>query len=86
MAFHMMGHNGVGKRVAENDWERGRFVVEHVDAVQLLHDHIQPIQTAGSQRIHVPNLPMTWADAEHYCPIAAKRSADAAFYDSTADY
>ncbi|MCA0350758.1 MAG: CRISPR system precrRNA processing endoribonuclease RAMP protein Cas6 [Chloroflexi bacterium] len=65
MALHMMGQNGVGKRVAENDWERGRFVVEQVDAVQLLHDHIQPIQTAGSQRIQVPNLPMTWADAEH---------------------
>ncbi|MFD3163824.1 CRISPR system precrRNA processing endoribonuclease RAMP protein Cas6 [Herpetosiphon sp. NSE202] len=64
MALHMMGQNGLGKRVAANDWERGRFVVEQVDAVQLLHDQTQLIQAAGSQRIQTPNLPMTWADAE----------------------
>ncbi|GIV96841.1 MAG: hypothetical protein KatS3mg057_1498 [Herpetosiphonaceae bacterium] len=64
LALNDMGRYGVGRRVAENDWERGRFVIEQIAAVNLLTGEIQVVQVAGSTLIHLPNLPISWADAE----------------------
>lgn len=66
MSLHEMGRHGVGKRVAENDWERGRFVIESVAALNPLSGETHLVQAAGSPRISVPELPITWADAVAY--------------------
>lgn len=63
MALHEMGRHGIGRRVPQNAWERGRFVIEHVQALNPLTGEAHTVQQAGSQRIAVPNLPTTWQDA-----------------------
>jgi len=71
MALHNMALAGLGRRTQENNWRRGRFVVDEVQAINLLSGDKQSIQPAGSNRIAVPDLPTTWADAE---ALAAKLS------------
>jgi hypothetical protein len=66
MALHAMGAAGIGRRLQDTHWQRGRFVVDEVQAVNLLSGEVKPIQTASSNRIAVPDLPMTWADAEAF--------------------
>lgn len=73
MALHTMGTSGIGRRLQDNHWQRGRFVVDEVQAVNLLSGEVKPIQTASSNRIAVPDLPTTWADAE---ALAATLSPD----------
>lgn len=63
IALHAMGQHGIGRRVPENNWERGKFQIDQVQAVNLLTGVTQSIQVAGSPRVQVPDLPMTWADA-----------------------
>lgn len=64
MALHTMGASGVGRRTQENRWQRGRFVVDEVQAVNLLSGEVKPIQKASSNRVAVPDLPTRWTDAE----------------------
>ncbi len=64
MALNEMGRHGVGRRVPENAWERGRFLVEEVQALNQITGEAQTVQAAGSNRVAVPNLPTTLADAE----------------------
>jgi hypothetical protein len=66
MALHAMGAAGIGRRLQDNHWQRGRFVVDEVQAVNLLSGEVKPVQTANSKRITVPDLPTTWADAEAF--------------------
>lgn len=63
MALHEMGRHGIGRRVPQNAWERGRFVIEQVDALNALTGKAHTVQQVGSQRIAVPDLPTTWNDA-----------------------
>jgi CRISPR-associated endoribonuclease Cas6 len=66
MALHTMGTSGIGRRTQENHWQRGRFVVDEVQAVNLLSGEVKDIQTASSNRVTVPDLPITWANAEAF--------------------
>lgn len=63
MALHEMAHHGVGRRVPQNNWERGAFRINEIQAVNPLTGRAQTIQTAGSNQVQVPDLPITWADA-----------------------
>src|SRR5438477_582823 len=55
---------GIGRRTQENNWRRGRFVVNQVQAINLLSGEEKLVQSSGSNRVTVPDLPTTWADAE----------------------
>lgn len=66
MALQTMGRAGVGRRLQDNNWQRGRFVVDEVQVVNLLSGEVKPVQTADSKRVAVPDLPTRWADAEAF--------------------
>jgi len=64
MALQHMAQAGIGRRTQENSWRRGRFVVNQVQAINLLSGEEKLVQSSGSNRVTVPDLPTTWADAE----------------------
>ena len=64
MALQHMAQAGIGRRTQENNWRRGRFVVNQVQAINLLSGEEKLVQSSGSNRVTVPDLPTTWADAE----------------------
>ena len=73
IALQIMGEAGIGQRVEDNGWQRGRFLVEEVKAVNALTGTGQVVQVAGNARFTFPNQPTTWADAE---TCAASMPAD----------
>jgi len=73
MALHTMGTSGIGRRTQENHWRRGRFVVDEVQAVNLLSGETKLVQSSDSNRVTVPDLPTIWPDAE---ALAATLSPD----------
>lgn len=64
MALHTMAHSGIGRRTQENHWQRGRFTVDDVQAINLLSGETILITSSDNNRVTVPDLPTTWADAE----------------------
>ena len=66
MSFHEMGQLGLGKRVEQNGWERGQFVVDKVVALNPLTQTYQIIQASGSNMVATPELAITWQDALDY--------------------
>src|SRR5256714_2232174 len=64
MALHHMAQAGIGRRTQENNWRRGCFVVNQVQAINLLSGEVKLVQSSLSNRVTVPDLPTTWADAE----------------------
>jgi hypothetical protein len=73
MALQQMTQSGIGRRTQENHWRRGRFTVDEIQAVNLLSGETKLVQTSNSNRVTVPDLPTTWADAEAF---AARLSPD----------
>jgi hypothetical protein len=59
-----MGKHGIGRRVPENAWERGKFRIEQVQAVNLLSGEAQVVLQSGNNLVHVPDMPMTLAHAQ----------------------
>ena len=66
MALQQMAQSGIGRRTQENHWRRGRFMVDEVQAVNLLSGETKLVQSSNSNRVSVPDLPTTWADAEAF--------------------
>jgi hypothetical protein len=64
IALQVMGDAGIGQRVEANGWQRGRFLVEEVKAVNALTGLGQIVQVAGNARFTFPDQPTTWADAQ----------------------
>ncbi len=64
MALQLMIQSGIGRRTQENNWRRGRFTVDEIQAVNLLSGETKLVQASGSNRVIVPDLPTTWVDAE----------------------
>jgi len=73
IALQTMGYLGIGRRIQENNWRRGRFVIDEVQVVNLLSGEAKPVQSKGSSRLAFPDLPTTWADAE---ALAARLPSD----------
>lgn len=59
LAVPEMGRIGVGQKLAENGYRRGRFALQRVEAVNLLTGEIQTILAAGENVVQVPELPVT---------------------------
>ena len=66
MALQKMAQSGIGRRTQENNWRRGRFTVDEVQASNLLSSETKLVQSSDSNRVTVPDLPTTWADAEAF--------------------
>jgi hypothetical protein len=64
MVLHVMGDAGIGQRVKDNAYQRGRFLIEEIKTVNPLTGIEQIIQAAGNNKFIFPNQPITWADAE----------------------
>ncbi|HJT59369.1 MAG TPA: CRISPR system precrRNA processing endoribonuclease RAMP protein Cas6, partial [Ktedonobacteraceae bacterium] len=66
MALRLMTQSGIGRRTQENNWRRGHFTVDKIQAVNLLSGETKPVQASGSNHVSVPDLPTTWNDAETF--------------------
>src|SRR5262249_24301944 len=66
MALHNMAEAGIGRRTQENNWRRGRFAVDQVQAINLLSSEAKLVQSSASNHVTVPDLPTTWTDAEAF--------------------
>ncbi len=66
MALQLLAQSGIGRRTQENNWRRGRFTIDEIQAVNLLSGETKLVQAPGSNRVIVPDLPTTWTDAETY--------------------
>src|SRR6266496_1913691 len=66
MALQKMAQSGIGRRTQENNWRRGRFTVDEVQVINLLSGELKLVQSSDSNRVTVPDLPTTWADAEAF--------------------
>jgi hypothetical protein len=64
MALQLMAQTGIGRRTQENNWGRGRFTVDEIQAFNLLSGETKLVLASGSNRVSVPDLPITWVDAE----------------------
>ena len=64
MALQLMAQSGIGRRTQENNWRRGRFTVDEIQAINLLSGQTKLVQASGSNHVIVPDLPTTWVDAE----------------------
>jgi hypothetical protein len=67
MSLHTMSQQGIGRRLQDNEWQRGRFVVDGVQVHNLLTGEAKAISTGtstGTVRMQVPDLPTTCIDAE----------------------
>ena len=64
MALQLMAQSGTGRRTQENNWRRGRFTVDEIQAINLLSGESKLVQASASNRVIVPDLPTTWVDAE----------------------
>ncbi len=53
--------SGIGKRVAENRYQRGRFVVREIWAENPLTGERQPVLREGEAMVQVPDVPITSA-------------------------
>src|SRR5215470_866352 len=73
MALQKMAQSGIGRRTQENNWRRGRFTVDEVQVINLLSGEMKLVQSSDSNRVTVPDLPTTWADAKAF---AARLSPD----------
>jgi len=69
MALQLMAQSGIGRRTQENNWRRGRFTVDEIQASNLLSGETKLVQASASNRVIVPDLPTTWADAEALAAI-----------------
>jgi hypothetical protein len=65
LTLYEMGRYGVGHRLAENQWKRGQFVIQEVQAVHLLSGQSRTVMQEHLQQVRVPDMPMGWEDALH---------------------
>ena len=66
MSLHTMSERGIGRRIQDNEWQRGRFVVDDVQVHNLLTGEAKAIPTGSPStvRMQVPDVPTTCIDAE----------------------
>jgi hypothetical protein len=64
MALQLMAQSGIGRRTQENNWRRGHFTADEIQAINLLSGETKLVQASGSNHVSVPDLPITWVDAE----------------------
>lgn len=64
MALQAMGRDGIGRRTEGRGWQRSRFEVEEVRAINPLSGSTRTIVTGTSSEFIFPDLPTTWEDAE----------------------
>lgn len=72
MSLQEMSHRGIGRRIQDNEWQRGRFVVENIHVHNLLTGEAKAIPTETSTRIQVPDVPTTCIDAELFARTLPK--------------
>jgi hypothetical protein len=64
MAVHGLEEGGLGRKVAENGWRRGRFAVRRVTALNPLTGERREVldgRSPGRQQVTVPDVPITHA-------------------------
>ncbi len=59
MAHQIIEQGGLGRRVKENGWRRGTFVLREIATVNPLTGERQVLLQAGQQMVTVPDLPVT---------------------------
>ncbi len=62
MAAHEMEHCGLGKKLASNDWRRGKIKVTELASVNPLRHERHMLFAAGQPRIDSPGKPITASD------------------------
>lgn len=62
MALERLSHDGLGKRVPENNYQRGTLQIQTITAIHPLTHQQQPIRDQNQTNIHLPDLPATHAD------------------------
>jgi len=61
LAVPEMGRVGVGRKLEENGFRRGRFALQTVEAINLLTGETKLLLSAGENVIQMPDLPVTTA-------------------------
>lgn len=59
LALERLAHEGLGKKVEENGWRRGRLQIESIEAFHPLRGERQLIRAAGDRMAQFPDLPVT---------------------------
>lgn len=67
MSLHTMSERGIGRRLQDNEWQRGRFVVNDVQVHNILTGEAKAVPIGTSTRtvrMQMPDMPITCNDAE----------------------
>ncbi|MDY7040945.1 MAG: CRISPR system precrRNA processing endoribonuclease RAMP protein Cas6 [Chloroflexota bacterium] len=73
LAVHGLEQGGIGRKVRENGWRRGTFVVREVWAENPLTGDRQPVMRTGDRMVQIPDVPITH---EQICEWANRRMAN----------
>ncbi|MBC7224889.1 MAG: CRISPR system precrRNA processing endoribonuclease RAMP protein Cas6, partial [Anaerolineae bacterium] len=76
LAVPEMGRIGVGRRMEDNGYRRGQFILQRVEAVNLLTGETQTIFQAGSTTVRPPDLPVTQERVREAAAYLAGRLRD----------
>lgn len=66
MAAQQLQHYGIGRKLPENQWQRGKVVVETITAVQPLAGERQVLYEPGQRLVTLPGLAITATDVAAY--------------------
>lgn len=75
MSLQAMSQRGIGRRLQDNEWQRGRFVVDDVQIHNLLTGEAKVISIEASThtaRMQVPDVPTSCIDAELFAKTLPK--------------
>ncbi|HHX65978.1 MAG TPA: CRISPR system precrRNA processing endoribonuclease RAMP protein Cas6 [Chloroflexi bacterium] len=75
MALTAMEESGIGRRVADNDWQRGTFRIEDIWAENPLTGTRQRLAQAGDATVHMPETPITHEQVLAQADQLAKKPA-----------
>lgn len=62
LALERLAHDGLGKRTAENNYQRGRLATRTIHAIHPLTGETQSVRQQGQSQTTLPNLAVTHAD------------------------
>lgn len=62
LSLERLLHEGLGKRVEQNGWQRGRLRIRRIETIHPLSGERQEVRSEGSFTVQMPDLPVTHAD------------------------
>lgn len=62
LSLERLGHEGLGKRVEENRWQRGRLRIRRLETIHPLSGERQEVRGENQLMVQMPDLPVTHAD------------------------